>query len=133
MFKWLADRAPMARRVREEEQGFTLIELLVVVIIIGILAAIAIPTFLNQRESANEAAAETNLRNAATAQQAYFTENGNYTSTPGALTDFGFPQDGSVTIDAPATGTGAAYCMDTSSPAFHITEADGNPQANACP
>ncbi len=64
----------------QDEKGFTLIELLVVILIIGILAAIAIPTFLNQKSKANDSAAESLARNAATAMETYATtNNGGYT------------------------------------------------------
>jgi type IV pilus assembly protein PilA len=60
---------------RDDEQGFTLIELMVVVLIIAILLAIAIPTFLGARNQANARAAQSNLRNALTSEHAYFTNN----------------------------------------------------------
>jgi len=63
---------------REKEEGFTLIELLVVIIIIGILAAIAIPVFLNQRSKGWDSAVKADLRNAATAQETWLTDQGTY-------------------------------------------------------
>jgi len=72
-------------------KGFTLIELLVVVAIIGILAAIAIPQFATYRQKGYDAQANSDLRNAATAEEAYFATNQTYkTATctgPGVCTD----------------------------------------------
>lgn len=64
------------REARENEGGFTLIELLVVIIIIAILAAIAIPVFLKQREKGWKSQAESAAKNAATAMESLGTENG---------------------------------------------------------
>ena len=62
-------------RRTKEEKGFTLIELLVVILIIGILAAIAIPAFLNQKGKAYDSNAKSDARTAATAEETYFTDN----------------------------------------------------------
>ena len=67
-----------------DRKGFTLIELLIVVVIIGILAAIAIPKFANTKEKAYIASMKSDLRNLVTAEEAYFADSVKYSATIGA-------------------------------------------------
>src|SRR5438045_1748594 len=69
--------------VQMNRKGFTLIELLIVVVIIGILAAIAIPKFANTKEKAYLASMKSDLRNLVTAEEAYFADSVKYTTNLG--------------------------------------------------
>ena len=138
------------REARENEGGFTLIELLVVIIIIAILAAIAIPVFLKQREKGWKSQTESAVKNAATAMESFGTENGGSyvgvtpdatafdTNAPAAtnkLIDNGLKMAPAVNmevIEAAASG----YCLkathdNLTSPAYavYFSSATGAPSA----
>ena len=82
--------------MRGIRKGFTLIELLIVVVIIGILAAIAIPKFANTKEKAYLASMKSDLRNLVTAQEAYFSDYTTYSDNQGALI---YQPSSGVTVD----------------------------------
>ena len=85
-------------------KGFTLIELLIVVVIIGILAAIAIPKFANTKSKAYITAMKSDLRNLVSAQESFFSDSARYTTSTGSL---GFKASTGVTAPAISVYSGA--------------------------
>jgi prepilin-type N-terminal cleavage/methylation domain-containing protein len=86
-------------------KGFTLIELLIVVVIIGILAAIAIPKFANTKNKAYTAAMKSDLRNLVTAEEAYFSDSGHYVAYGDTTLKFR-PSTG---VSTPSIAVGQGY------------------------
>src|ERR1700760_2821938 len=105
-FKSVSHLSNITCMKRDNEEGFTLIELLVVIIIIGILAAIAIPVFLSQKQKGYEASMKSDLRTVAQDIESYNVDQQNYTTVP-----FG----GATLATATTAITGTAQTVGTDS------------------
>jgi prepilin-type N-terminal cleavage/methylation domain-containing protein len=107
--------ARLQKSMKEKDQGFTLIELLVVIVIIGILAAIAIPLFLNQRKKGVDASMKSDVKNAATTVETWIVDNPSSAvpagdpSTSVALTGFTASTGNTIAVK-PGTAVGS-YCV----------------------
>lgn len=128
-------------KLKDREEGFTLIELLVVVLIIAILAAIAIPVFLRQREKAYVADIQSLVRNGATAVESYAATNGGDYTGAGASDDWNDLRV-STTQTKGVTVSTTAYCVEATDSRLsaghdwataHFISTAGKPAEGACP
>ena len=131
MFHKLRERA-------QDEKGFTLIELLVVILIIGILAAIALPAFLNQRGKAQDSEAKSAARTAQTAMETFYTDNQNYNADKAALIAIEpaineFAARLTVTGSADAGYTVAVTSKASGTPSYAVVRAGDGNVTRTCP
>jgi len=127
--------ARVHKSMDEKDRGFTLIELLVVIIIIGILSAIAIPVFLNQRKKAVDASIKSDLRTIANEYETYFTDAQTYPAPAEATQAGGAGGDVTVgtsgnTVSVSQNNAFTARAGDANEFCIQITNAGGTDATN---
>lgn len=115
-----------------KESGFTIIELLIILVIIGLLAAIAIPQFTSYKQRSFDGRSQSDLRNAISIEEAYYIDNEAYTTLLADLITFGFKPSPGVNLTLALNGSGWAgysvhgqgsfkYCFDSTNSIVGIT------------
>ena len=127
----------MLQKVRNDEKGFTLIELLVVILIIGILAAIALPAFLGQRQKGQDADAKSNARNLVSHVESFYSQEQTYVGAQASndVTGSGLSlgsADGSVEVTASGTANYTIVGHSKSGNDFTITKTAGGAPTRSC-
>jgi type II secretory pathway pseudopilin PulG len=111
-------------------EGFTLVEILIIIVIIGLLAAIAIPQFISYRSRAIDAQLKSDLRNAAVAVESYFTKKSVYPASLAEIQGYGFhPTDGvtlAITIVTPNSYSLTAAKPGGTQPSFTFSSSTGS-------